>query len=290
MKPVKVRLSSPPRSSFRLKNIRLESFEFNWHCHPEYEIMLMTHSKGKRFVGDSISYYEDGELVFIGSNLPHTLYSPAGILGDRVMHEAILIQFNKTVAGLDVARAPEFHGLQKLFLESSRGIRFHGVTRQLAAQRITKMSTQEGFDRLIQLLRTLNLLGKARADEREYLSSIEFNQTLKPTHRSRIDRVCTYLNQDYRRRLRLEQAAAMANMSVTAFSRFFKRSTGKTFVRYINELRVGQASKLLIESELSVAEICYQVGFNNVSNFNRRFRELQRMSPKEYRREFVVSH
>jgi len=290
MKPIKVKLSSPPRSSFRLKQIRLKSFEFNWHCHPEYEIMLMTHSKGKRFVGDSISYYQDGDLVFIGSNLPHTLYSPAGILGARVMHEAILIQFNENVAGLDVDGTPEFKRMQNLFCDASRGIRFHGTTRDQAAQKITEMSLLEGFDRLMHLLATLNLLGKANDDEREYLSSIEFNQTPQPTHRSRIDRVCTCLNQDYRRRLRLEEAAAMANMSVTAFSRFFKRSTGKTFVRYINELRVGQASKLLIESELSVAEICYQVGFNNVSNFNRRFRELQRMSPKEYRREFVVSH
>ncbi len=252
--------------------------------------MLMTKSRGKRFVGDSISHYREGDLVFIGSNLPHTLYSPAGIMGTQVWHEAILIQFTENVAGLDVTTTPEFQTLRDLFTRSSRGLRFYRKTRELAARKIKEMAQVDGFERLLCLLSVLNLLGKAGPADREYLSSIEFNQSLKPTHISRIDRVCTHLNQDYRRRLRLEEAAALANMSVTAFSRFFKKSTGKTFVRYINELRVGQASKLLIESELSIAEICYQVGFNNVSNFNRRFRELQQMSPKEYRHEFVASH
>ena len=104
---------------------------------------------------------------------------------------------------------------------------------------------------------------------------------------SRIDRVCTYLNQYYNHNLRLENVAAVANMSTTAFCRFFKTSTGKSFIRYLNELRIGHACKLLIESELTISEICFEVGFNNVSNFNRRFYERHIMSPKEYRKEFA---
>ncbi|OPX35658.1 hypothetical protein B1H10_00780 [candidate division KSB1 bacterium 4484_188] len=100
--------------------------------------------------------------------------------------------------------------------------------------------------------------------------------------------MCTYINQNYKNTLRLEDAASMANMSTTAFSRFFKKSTGKTFVSYVNELRIGWACKLLIESEATIAEICYEVGFNNLSNFNRRFKERHKMSPRKYRRQFAV--
>ncbi len=287
MKPISVKLSTPPQSSFKYKEIKLESFEFNWHCHREYEIMLMMKSKGKRFIGDSISHYDDGDLVLVGSNLPHTLYAPAGQMGEGVMHEAVLLQFPNNLAGLQIVDTPELHHLHWLFKTSSRGLRFRGAARAQAAAQIAAMSAMNGFGRFLQLLSILDTLARANEDEVDFLSSIEFERGVAPTQQTRIDQVCTYLNEDYDQRLKLEDAASVANMSITAFSRFFKRSTGKTFIRYVNELRIGHACRLLIESELSVAEICYRVGFNNVSNFNRRFRELHAMSPKQYRHEFI---
>lgn len=288
MKPVSVKLSTSPQSSFKYKKIRLEAFEFNWHCHPEYEIMVMVKSKGKRFVGDSIYYYEEGDLVFIGSNLPHTLYSPAGIMGEGVMHEAILIQFAENIAGLNIAAVPELNAVRQLFVDAGRGIKFRGKTCETVTKKMLKMARLGGLERLIELLRILDRLARADDYEREFLSSVEFNQCLDPSQQSRIDRVCTYLNRSYKHHLLLEDAAEIANMSVTAFSRFFKKSTGKTFVKYVNELRIGQACKLLIESDLTISEICYEVGFNNVSNFNRRFYERHNTSPSKYRKEFSV--
>ncbi|MCB0291055.1 MAG: AraC family transcriptional regulator [Calditrichaeota bacterium] len=288
MKPVSVKLTTSPQSSFKFKRIKLASFEFNWHCHPEYEIMLMLRSKGKRFIGDNISYYQPGDLFFIGPNLPHTWYASNGSRGKQKFHEAILIQFPENFAGLDVHRVPELKSLQQLFASASRGLQFHGEIRRQVMEKMLEMEALEGLERLLKLIEILDLLGRAEREQREVLSSIDFTRGFQPDEQSRIDRVCTYINRNYREQLRLEDAAEIANMSVTAFSRFFKKSTGKTFIKYVNELRIGQACKLLIESELTIAEICYKVGFNNLSNFNRRFFERHEISPKRYRQEFGV--
>ncbi|UCF63583.1 MAG: helix-turn-helix domain-containing protein [bacterium] len=290
MKPVNVKLTKPPEASFKLKNIALKTLEFNWHCHPEYEIMFMFGSKGKRFIGDSISYYDQGDLFFIGPNLPHTWYSRAGTMGKNKGHEAILIQFVENFAGLNVRTVPELFSLEKLFHESTRGIQLHGKTREVVATKIRELQTKEGLSRLIVLLSILEVLSRARERDREVLSSIEFTRRLQPHDQSRIDRVCTFINENYKDRIRLEDAASIVNMSTTAFSRFFKKSTGKTFVGYVNALRIGWACKLLIESDMNIAEISYEVGFNNLSNFNRRFAERHHMNPREYRHQFALSN
>ncbi len=290
MKPVNVKLTKPPEASFKIKKIELGSLQFNWHCHPEYEIMYMCGSKGKRFIGDSIAYYEEGDIFFIGPNLPHTWYSRAGAMGKKKMHEAILIQFVENFAGLNVHQVPELFKLEHLFNNATRGIKFQGNTREKVAEKIKVMDNQDGLSRLITLLSILDVLGRAEKSDKEILSSIEFTRRLQPHDQSRIDRVCTFINENYKDPLRLSDAASIVNMSTTAFSRFFKKSTGKTFVNYVNALRIGWACKLLIESDLNIAEISYEVGFNNLSNFNRRFYERHGINPREYRHQFALKY
>jgi AraC-like DNA-binding protein len=180
--------------------------------------------------------------------------------------------------------------LEHLFTDAARGIQFKGKTRTRVIKIIKKMEKQEGLERLISLLSILDILGRAEKVDKEILSSIEFSRRLQPHDQTRIDHVCTFINENYRNQLRLKDAADIVNMSTTAFSRFFKKSTGKTFVNYVNALRIGWACKLLIESEMNIAEISYEVGFNNLSNFNRRFHERHRMNPREYRQQFAISH
>ena len=288
MKPVNVKLTKPPQASFKYKKIALDSLIFNWHCHPEYEIMLMHGSKGKRFIGDSISYYNEGDLFFIGPYLPHTWYSTNGVMGKKRQHEAILIQFVENFAGLKIPEVPELYTVEQLFSQSVHGIQFFGKTREAVAQKIKDMETQEGLERLLSLIFILDRLGRAKKEEKEILSSIEFTRRLQPSDQSRIDRVCTYINENFKNELRLKDAAQIINMSVTAFSRFFKKSTGKTFISYVNAIRIGWACKLLIESDLNIAQISYEVGFNNLSNFNRRFHERHQLNPREYRHQFSV--
>ncbi len=286
MKPVNVKLSKPPQSSFKFKKIQLKSLEFNWHYHPEYEIMFMVHSRGKRFIGDNIAYYEEGDLFMIGPNLPHTWYSPPGVLGKRRFHEAILIQFRENFAGLNIKEVPELVAVQQLLNDASRGLQITGKTHRKVSRKILEMEKADGLDRFIILLTILGMLAKAPREDKISLSGIEFTHPLQPKEQSRIDKVCTFINENYKEPLRLRDAASIANMSTTAFSRFFKKYTGKTFINYVNELRIGWACKLLIETEMTVAEIAYEVGFNNLSNFNRRFYERHKMSPRRYRQEF----
>jgi AraC-like DNA-binding protein len=289
MKPVNIKLTQSPQTSFKFKKIKLDSLEFNWHCHPEYEIMFMYGSKGKRFIGDSLSYYDEGNLFFIGPNLPHTWFSRAGTMGPRKKHEAILIQFVENFAGLKVHEVPELYTLEQLFNSAVRGVQFKGKTRDQVAKLIFQMDSQEGLGRLISLISILDILGRADKKDIEILSSIEFTRRLQPNDQSRIDRVCKYINDNYKNQLRLEDAASIINMSTPAFSRFFKKYTGKTFVNYVNSLRIGWACKLLIESDMNVTEISYEVGFNNLSNFNRRFFERHKINPRDYRKQFSLS-
>ncbi len=287
MKPLVAKLSISSQSSFKYKWIRLAGFDFNWHCHPEYELFLMLKSTGKRFVGDSISYYKDGDLIFLGSNLPHTVYSPMEAGRRKKLHEAIQIQFADNLAGLRFESTPELRSIHQLLNKSARGLQIFGETRDVVATKMIEMNSLEGMDRFVQLLIILDILGKADNNQIVTLSSIKFVHNLQANQRSRIDRVCTYINQYYKQNLRLEDVAATASMSTTAFCRFFKKSAGKTFVEYVNELRIGNACRLLIESEMTISEICFEVGFNNISNFNRRFLEYHSISPKEYRKEFT---
>lgn len=288
MKPVNIKLTKPPQASFKYKKITLDSLLFNWHCHPEYEIMWMYGSKGKRFIGDSISYYNEGDLFFIGPYLPHTWYSTNGVMGKNRQHEAILIQFVENFAGLNIPEVPELYSVDQLFSQSVHGIQFSGKTREAVVQKIREMESQDGLEKLLSLIFILDRLGRAKKEDKEILSSIEFTRRLQPNDQSRIDRVCTYINENYKNELRLKDAAEIINMSVTAFSRFFKKSTGKTFISYVNAIRIGWACKLLIESDMNIAQISYEVGFNNLSNFNRRFYERHHLNPREYRHQFAV--
>jgi len=209
-------------------------------------------------------------------------------MGKNRQHEAILIQFVENFAGLNIPEVPELYSLDQLFSQSAHGIQFSGKTREAVVQKIREMEFQNSLEKLLSLIFILDRLGRAKKEEKEILSSIEFTRRLQPNDQSRIDRVCTYINENYKNELRLKDAAEIINMSVTAFSRFFKKSTGKTFISYVNAIRIGWACKLLIESDMNVAQISYEVGFNNLSNFNRRFYERHQLNPREYRHQFAV--
>ena len=139
MKPINVKRSKSPQASLKYKKIELESLEFNWHCHPEYEIMLMHGSRGKRFIGDSISHYSEGDLFFMGPYLPHTWYSPNGMGVRRKKSRAILIQFPENFAGLNIHEVPEMITLEHLFTDAARGIQFKGKTCARVSKLIRKM-------------------------------------------------------------------------------------------------------------------------------------------------------
>jgi AraC-like DNA-binding protein len=256
-------------------------FGFTWHFHPEIELTLIVRSRGRRFVGDSIEPYDDGDLVLLGPDLPHTWDSDPRRKGP---HEAVFCQFSASFLGPDFLRAPELAPVRRLLDRAARGLRFSGKTQKAAARRMEGMDRLQGLARLAALLEVLDLLARSR-DVRP-LSSREFVPALRRGDAGRIDRVCRFLNERCTGRITLAEAAAAAHLSIPAFSRSFRRKTGRTLVAYLNELRTGLACRELIESDRAVSEIAFDTGFNNLSNFNRRFLELKGRSPREFRREF----
>lgn len=278
MRAVIEQLLTPAEASFHYLVRTDSSFGFQWHFHPEFELTLIVSSEGRRFVGDHIADYRSGDLVLLGPNLPHTWRSEGG--GRK--HRAIVIQFRRDFLGSVFFDRPELAGVVKLFGESSRGIVFAGPARAEAAERMQRMNDLVGMPRLLELLAILNLLAESK--DASTLASAGFAPMLDERNHRRIDKVCAYIMKNEQSRISQSQAAAIAHLSPAPFSRFFRRATGKSFVQYVNELRIGRACRLLIETDKPITAIAHDAGFENLSNFNRQFEKLKGMPPREFRK------
>ena len=253
-----------------------------YHYHPEIDILLSLKDHRGRFIsGDYTGPMERGTLIMNGPNIPHALHSGLADDEDWSKPSLAVIQFSEASLGEDLLERHELKPVRD-FLQAARyGFEFFGETRHRAAELILAMQDQGELERFIQLLRLLRLL--AESTERRVLASPAYSPSLRDRDISRLDRVIRHLHQSKSQALRLEDVAEVANLTPKSFCRFFRANTGKTLVQYVNALRVGEACRLLLETNAPVTEIAFQVGFNNLSNFNRRFRELKEMSPREYR-------
>jgi len=302
-----------------------EGFGFNWHRHPELELTLIERGRGRRFVGDHIGEYESGDLVLLGSNLPHTWRSETGTghlefegdrpspngdrpskKGDRPSEKpkgtdhlerdsAIVVQFRPDFMGSDFLERPELLQIRTLFERASGGLLFAGIANadDLRSDMASILAAQ-GFPRVLALFGLLTKLAAASPDAPVLSSPAYTAATISELADDRIARVCRFIMLHIEQsgvdsatpapaELSLARAAAEAGMAPASFSRFFRRATGRTFISYVNELRIGRACRLLLETELTITEIAYRVGFNNLSNFNRRFRQIRDQAPREYR-------
>ena len=278
------KLVAQPAASFIVKTRREPAFGFYWHFHPEYQLTLVRRGRGRRFVGDDVASFEPGDLVLTGPNLPHMWCSRGGPSPPARPHEAIIIQFPESVFGGRFLDLPELAPIRRLLEKCRLGLSFVGSIRFRIAARMVRMMRQRGASRMLGLLEILHLL--SRSKEIRSLSSTSYRPSLASTDRDRIDKVCRFIADNSGRPLSLSESAEAAHLSVPAFTRFFRRCTGKSFLGYLTELRLGMACRLLIESDRSVAQVCRDAGFLNLSNFNRRFRRAKGKSPREYRRQY----
>lgn len=269
-----------PESSFRCFNRKLDSFPFYWHQHDEYELTLIISGKGRRFVGDSIDNYDRNDLVLIGPNLPHTWSSFAG----QNRCQAVVIQFGSDLLADATGSMPEFRHIHRLLKDSDRGLFFSGNALSRVISRIKCLPELGGLQRLFSLLELLQFLEKNFA--RNHISGKLFQQSSGKPQKHRIETALGFIAGHYDSSICLEDAAHTAHMSPAGFSRFFKRTTGKTFIQYTNELRISRACQLLISTDMPITQICFASGFQSLSNFNRRFRQLKELSPRCYRNQF----
>jgi AraC-like DNA-binding protein len=255
-----------------------------YHYHPEYDILLSLKDHGGEYLsGDHIGRLRRGTLIMNGPNIPHALHSGKPDESDWARPSLAVIQFSRESLGEDLLRKHELQSVREFLDEARFGFEFDGATAEGAAALILAMEHQSSFERFVQLLRILHLF--AASTEKRTLASPAYSPSLRERDITRLDEVLGYLRKNKTGAVTLEEVATVAKMSPKSFCRFFKANTGKTLVEYLHELRVGEASRQLLESDLPVSEIALECGFNNLSNFNRRFRELKGMTPREFRRQ-----
>jgi AraC-like DNA-binding protein/quercetin dioxygenase-like cupin family protein len=267
--------------SFAVREFALPRFQAPWHFHPECELTLILQSRGRRFVGDSFAEFAPGDLVLLGSNLPHYWRNPEAAVKTQSQSKAIVVQFREDCFGKDFLGLPEMTGIRKLLLRARRGLHFTGKTRDEVAVIMSRLPGLKSFDQLLDLLHIFKLLNESGEDR--VLSSPGFSPLLDEFASERINRAYQFIFENFAAPIQHGQIARGSGMSLSAFGHYFKRATGRTLTDFINEVRVGHASRLLIETDQSVSEIAYASGFESLSHFNRRFRKLNGLNPKEYR-------
>ncbi len=271
----------PGNHSFTVREFKLPIFDAPLHVHPECELTYIVQGQGRRVVGDSVELYSAGDLVLIGPNVPHCWYSDQ-LPEPAPLSHSIVVQFVPSFLGASFFDLPEMGALNQLLESASRGLCLTPPVQAAVAGRMTQLLTAGGAARIVLLLDILDQIAGLRSHR--YLASAGFTATRHPTDSARINRVFQYVFDHFQQNVSLSEAAAIANMNPPAFCYYFKKRTRRSFSEFVNEIRIGHACKLLMNSDKTVAEICYESGFNNIAYFNRRFQQSQQVSPTAYRK------
>lgn len=280
MKPMIEKLPVSGDDSFVARTFRTPQFEVPWHQHIEYELILFTEGEGVSFVGNYVGEFKTGDIFFLGANLPHTFQK-----ADKdLITSAVVVQFREDFWGPGFMQLPECRLIRELFTESMQGLKIDGACRQQLAPLIQKLERMQGFERIIRLCECLSLM--ARSQEYETVSTQEVGE-FHPRNKERIDKIFQYTIEYFQESIRLEDIARNAGMSVPAFCHYFKKSTKKTYIDFLNEVRIGYACKQLIDTRKSIETICYESGFNTLANFNKQFLKVRKITPSGYRKNFV---
>lgn len=272
-------------TSFSVGITEYEHFLKLWHYHPELELVVILESTGTCFIGDSIEKFEEGDVVLMGKNLPHKWLNDDVYFSKNasLKAKAVAVHFQEDFLGDLFHRAPEMKPIGELIERASRGIRFITIDTDLK-DKIINLNTNGVFDRTIKFVEILYEL--AKHTNYDLLSSIGFRSPSENSNKNSLDKMYNYIFDNFRQEISSKEVADQILMNPSSFSRFFHRIHRTTFTRYLNEIRVGYACKLLLETKHDISFICYECGYNNLSNFNRHFKEIKNMSPTE----FMKSH
>lgn len=256
-----------------------------WHYHNNFEISFITEGAGKRIVGDSIVEFQSGDLVFLGKNLPHVWIpeKDQGIWLNRNL-EMVFLQFTSDVLCPHVLALPEFVNVQKALILSERGVQIAGQTLNEVSELMLQMPYMKEFDRMIYFFRILDLIG--RSDSITALASKEYLNTRFTTGNKRIEIIHQYLMNNYKNDIDLQRLSELVNMAKGSICRYFKQNMGITIFEYLNKIKAEFACKLLMNNDLSILDVCLDSGFNNLSHFNKQFKRVTGVTPKEYRTRF----
>ncbi len=286
MKLMHEQIDFPGRAAVKVKRQKKPHFTYPWHFHNEYELLYVEDGIGTSFVADSIEEFSSGDLVLLGSNLPHFWKSNEDLPDCKPQCEVkyTVIQFSNDFFKEAISGYPEFHLIRELLERSSRGIRFSTNFTEKARKKIISLTKKTGFQRTMSLLELLQFL--AKTDQYRLLAGELYQEDNHDFTSDRLTKIMHYLNSTYLHKIQLEKVAEVANLHPSAFCRFFKEKSGKSLFEFVNDMRISYACRLLIEGKLSISQICFESGFNNLSNFNRTFKKHTGFTPSNYFLEF----
>ena len=264
--------------SIYVKEMITSSVDDQFHFHNTHEIALILKSKGTRIIGDSIENFSEGDLVILGPRVPHISY-----YNNSAIH-ALVIYFRPDWLTENQFNSESLFKLRKLFNDTERGIKILGATKQKVAKNLFRLKKTKGLERIIILLNILQCISKS--SEYQCLASEGYSNSFSQQDIKRLDKVYQYIRDHFTETITLEDIASISNMAPTAFCKYFKNKTQKTFTNFVNEVRIGYACKLLWNQDLTISDICFKCGFNNLTNFNRNFKLYTKMIPSKYRMNF----
>jgi AraC-like DNA-binding protein len=286
MKIMHEKIDFPGQSTLKLKLGDIPFFTYPWHYHSEYEIIYLLESTGTRFVADHTEPFGPGDLVMVAGNLPHFWRNDDSYYteGSPLRASRIVVQFPHDFLKPHFETYPEFLSIRSLLLRSEKGISFLPPHNDEIGEMLLELPRLSGFRQIMRFIEILNHM--SQITNYKLLASDAYQPGRHDLFDNRLEKVMRFLTYNYQNHISLNEVAEIAGMHPSSFCRYFKDKTGKNLSVYLNELRIGFSCKLLINGTMQVSQICYETGFNNLSNFNRTFKSITGLTPTQYQNQF----
>ncbi len=281
MEPLYQKVAVGNNQSIHIK----DTFSTLFHFHTEYELIYFYEGQGKCIIGDKITFYKPGDLFLLGPNLPHCFTNAPSLQGKK--SRSIVIQLDKSLFNQTIASHPELVNIHNLMDVAKSGILFHSNKDDNIADKVFALKQSEGFSKWSLTLKLLNDL--ASVSNYKVLANPGYMPNINSNNYHRINKVYAYVENHFDQKIILSEVAALLHMTPSAFCRYFKKITCRTFISYVNEYRIGYACKRLIENNFSISEICFESGFDSIPNFNKQFKNHIGLSPTDYRIKYLVN-
>jgi AraC-like DNA-binding protein len=277
MKPLLQKLPLTDNTSFVAKTFRTPHFEVGWHQHAEYELILFTEGSGLSFIGNHVGDFTTGDIYFLGAHLPHTFQKS----GDQVT-SAVVVQFKEEIFGTPFLQLPELQLLRALFEQAGQGLKITGNMRKELAPKIRSLEQLAGLPRILNLLHCLHVI----AVQQEFITVCTQDRLPLTKADSTIDKIFQYTIDHFQEKITLDMAAAHVHLSVSAFCHYFKRSSRKTYIDFLNEIRTSYACRLLTGTDQTIGSIGFECGYNSIGHFHKQFHRIKGVTPLQYRKHF----
>lgn len=286
MKAQLMKIPLEAEHSFSVRHEMAPAFSNSWHYHPELELVHIIKGYGRQFIGDHIHHFKANDMILLGSNLPHWFRSDEKFTrkNSTLITEAIIVHFTPECMGADFFKLPENKELLKLFDKAQQAVRIKHQTRQQVAMYMQQLVEARKSERIILLMQILYAIAGSRQTKTVCSKGLDFHYN--EMEADRMNSIYQYIMKNFSREITLEQIAKVAHISPNSFCRYFKSRIKKTFSQFLMEVRIGHACKLLAETQKSIAEVCYESGFNNFSNFNRHFKAITGKTPMAHRKHY----